>query len=59
MRRRATRCAIRLLNRGKDPQTRGDIELTWDNHRWVRYRSVMTALEVARPTLSSYMDGCE
>ena len=31
---------------GKDPQTRGDIELTWDNHRWVRYRSVMTALEV-------------
>jgi predicted acylesterase/phospholipase RssA len=46
------KCAGELLaarfapNPGKDPQTREDIELTWDNHRWVRYRSVMTALEV-------------
>ena len=31
---------------GKDPQTSEDIELTWDNHRWVRYRSIMTALEL-------------
>jgi hypothetical protein len=30
----------------KDPQTCKDNELTWDNQRWVRYRSVMTALEV-------------
>ena len=31
---------------GKDPKTGKDIELTWDNHRWIRYRSMMAALEV-------------
>jgi hypothetical protein len=31
---------------GKDPKTGEHIELTWDNHRWIRYRSVMAALEV-------------
>jgi predicted acylesterase/phospholipase RssA len=30
---------------GNDPQTGESIVLTWDNHRWVRYRSVMAALE--------------
>ena len=46
------RCAGELLaarfapEPRKDPQTNRAIELTWDNHRWVRYRSVMTALEV-------------
>ena len=42
---------------GKDPQTCKDIELTWDNHRWVRYRSVMTALELfARRLQATWMD---
>jgi predicted acylesterase/phospholipase RssA len=45
-------CAGKLLaarfapQPGKDPRTGENIELTWDNHRWVRYRSVMAALEV-------------
>jgi predicted acylesterase/phospholipase RssA len=30
---------------GKDPVTGASIELTWDNHRWVRYRSFMVAFE--------------
>ena len=30
---------------GNDPQTGEPIALTWDNHRWVRYRSIMAALE--------------
>jgi hypothetical protein len=30
---------------GNDPQTDEPIVLTWDNHRWVRYRSFMAALE--------------
>jgi predicted acylesterase/phospholipase RssA len=30
---------------GSDPQTGEPIALTWDNHRWVRYRSIMAALE--------------
>ena len=32
-------------NPGKDPQTGDDIQLTWENHRWVRYRATMAALE--------------
>jgi predicted acylesterase/phospholipase RssA len=32
-----------------DPQSGKEIRLTWDNHRWVRFRSFMAALEdVAR-----------
>lgn len=31
---------------GKDPKTDKDIELTWDNHRWVRFRAFMAALEM-------------
>jgi hypothetical protein len=34
------------LEPGKDPKTGEQIELTWDNHRWIRYRSMMAALEV-------------
>lgn len=34
---------------GPDPQNDEEIELDWENHRWVRYRSTMAALEhVAR-----------
>ncbi len=28
-----------------DPKTNDTIKLTWDNHRWVRYRTMMAALE--------------
>jgi hypothetical protein len=28
-----------------DPKTQKYIRLTWDNHRWIRFRSVMAALE--------------
>jgi hypothetical protein len=35
-----------LLTSRFAPQPGNDIELTWDNHRWVRYRSVMASLEV-------------
>jgi predicted acylesterase/phospholipase RssA len=31
---------------GKDPKTGEPIKLTWDNHRWIRYRSFMAALEI-------------
>jgi predicted acylesterase/phospholipase RssA len=31
----------------KDPITGASVELTWDNHRWVRYRSFMAAFETA------------
>ncbi|MGI9414178.1 MAG: hypothetical protein ACR2PM_10950, partial [Hyphomicrobiales bacterium] len=34
--------------RGRDPQPRNEgktLELTWENHRWVRFRSMMAALE--------------
>lgn len=34
------------LEPGKDPKTGEQIQLTWDNHRWIRYRSFMVALEV-------------
>jgi hypothetical protein len=30
---------------GIDPKTQTHIRLTWDNHRWVRYRSMMAAIE--------------
>lgn len=30
---------------GVDPKTKKLVRLTWDNHRWVRYRSMMAALE--------------
>src|SRR5262249_34368834 len=42
----------------KDPKTGKEIELTWDNHRWVRYRSMMAALEVsARRFRATWIDG--
>jgi hypothetical protein len=28
-----------------DPQTGEYVELTWDNHRWIRYRTVLAAFE--------------
>ena len=28
-----------------DPQTGDDVQLTWDNHRWIRYRAIMAAFE--------------
>jgi len=30
----------------KDPQTGDDVVLTWDNHRWIRYRTFMAGLEL-------------
>ena len=30
---------------GIDPKTKKFVRLTWDNHRWVRYRSMMAAIE--------------
>lgn len=48
-------CAGELLaarfspNPGRDPKTGKAVQLTWDNHRWVRYRAMMAGLEnVAR-----------
>jgi len=32
---------------GKDPRSNEDIVLTWDNHRWIRYRTMMAGLELA------------
>jgi predicted acylesterase/phospholipase RssA len=32
-------------NPEKDPQSGDDIALTWDNHRWIRYRATMAAFE--------------
>lgn len=31
---------------GKDPKTKKPIRLTWDNHRWIRYRTFMAAFEL-------------
>jgi hypothetical protein len=31
---------------GKDPKTKKAIRLTWDNHRWIRYRTFMAAFEL-------------
>ena len=60
------KCAAELLaarfapDPRKDPQTNRDIELTWDNHRWVRYLSVMTAFEVvARRFRATWIDASQ
>jgi hypothetical protein len=40
-----------------DPQSGKEIRLTWDNHRWVRFRSFMAALEdVARRLRATWED---
>jgi hypothetical protein len=40
-----------------DPKTGQPVVLTWDNHRWVRYRSFMAALElVARRFRATWSD---
>jgi hypothetical protein len=45
-------CAGTLLaarfapNPGLDPKTKKPIHLTWDNHRWIRYRTFMAAFEL-------------
>ena len=44
------------LNPVPDPQSGKDIWLTWDNHRWVRFRSFMAALE---DTLRRFRGGWE
>lgn len=31
---------------GKDPQSGEGVQLTWDNHRWIRYRAAMAGLEL-------------
>jgi hypothetical protein len=33
-------------NPGLDPKTKEPIHLTWDNHRWIRYRTFMAALDM-------------
>jgi predicted acylesterase/phospholipase RssA len=44
-------------NPGKDPKTHEPIQLTWDNHRWIRYRSLMAAVEVlARRFQTAWLD---
>lgn len=37
----------------EDPQTVEDVQLTWDNHRWIRFRSFMAALELALRRLTA------
>jgi hypothetical protein len=32
---------------GLDPQSGEPITLTWENHRWIRYRTIMAGLELA------------
>ena len=40
-----------------DPKTGEPVVLTWDNHRWVRYRSFMAAVElVARRFRATWKD---
>ncbi|MDJ0513311.1 MAG: patatin-like phospholipase family protein [Methyloceanibacter sp.] len=40
-----------------DPQTGKEVVLTWDNHRWIRYRATMAAVEdVARRFRSTWQD---
>jgi hypothetical protein len=45
-------CAGTLLsarfapNPGLDPKTKEPIHLTWDNHRWIRYRTFMAAFDL-------------
>lgn len=44
LRKRGQRAGVLLTERfGEHPPD--EVELTWDNHRWVRYRSLMAALE--------------
>jgi len=41
----------------KDPQTGDVVVLTWDNHRWIRYRTFMAGLElVARRFRATWKD---
>jgi predicted acylesterase/phospholipase RssA len=41
----------------KDPQSGDDVVLTWDNHRWIRYRTFMAGLElVARRFRATWKD---
>ncbi|HUU25864.1 MAG TPA: hypothetical protein VMW68_09915 [Methyloceanibacter sp.] len=47
-------------NPEKDPQSGGDIELTWDNHRWLRYRATMAAFEdLARRFRKTWRDAAK
>jgi len=47
-------------NPDKDPQTGEEIQLTWDNHRWVRYRATMAALEdIARRFRRSFRQSAD
>lgn len=40
-----------------DPQTREPVQLTWDNHRWIRYRATMAAFEdLARRFRSTWQE---
>jgi len=42
---------------GIDPKTQKLIRLTWDNHRWVRYRSLMAAFEDLARRFQSRFEG--
>ena len=42
---------------GLDPLTNTSIQLTWDNHRWVRYRSMMAAIEDLARRFQSRWEG--
>jgi predicted acylesterase/phospholipase RssA len=44
---------------GKDPKSRKDIELTWDNHRWIRFRAFMAAVEQAVRRMSGSWEESE
>jgi hypothetical protein len=47
-------------NPEKDPQSGDDIELTWDNHRWIRYRATMAAFEdLARRFRKAWRDAAK
>jgi predicted acylesterase/phospholipase RssA len=46
---RGERAGEMLTDRfGRNPSP--NIELTWDNHRWIRYRSLMAGLELVKPS---------
>ena len=40
-----------------DPKTKKFVRLTWDNHRWVRYRSMMAAIEDLARRFQSRFEG--
>jgi hypothetical protein len=42
---------------GKDPKTNKYIRLNWDNHRWVRFRSMMAAIEDLARRFQSRFEG--